>query len=127
MRNSNELTSMAFTLSVDRPIQPSHYISPGSYVLNGALFDFCESAATVSEDRKSISFFVHDFDETYSDRPLTKEDVEKSFAEFYVFTGEYDDPDVKVKSIDFLAFGFADGSSCTAKETVLASANHALA
>lgn len=127
MDNTATLNAMAFTLSADRPILPTYYISPGSYVLNGTLFDFCESEATVSEDGKSISFYVHDFDETYSDRPLTKEDVEHAFGEFFVYTGEYNDPDVKINSVDFLCFGFTDGSSALANPKYLASANLALA
>ena len=131
----NNLTSMTFTLTADKPVSNRHNVCPGSYVLNGTRFDFRKTEYKVLENGKQIQFSVFDFDDQYSDRPLTKKDIGKgkSFAEFYVFTGETceedddDDEKVEIEAVSDLRFGFSDGTTVKASRGVLQSANLALA
>ena len=128
----DNLTSMSFVLTADKPVSNRHNVCPGSYVLNGTRFDFRKTEYKVLENGKQIQFSVFDFDDQYSDRPLTKKDIGKSFAEFYVFTGETyeedeDDEKVEIEAVSDLRFGFSDGTTVKASRRCLQSANLALA
>ena len=121
------LTGMKITATLDRPYDSAQYISPGGYELNGKQFDFFTTYGHVIDDHTLI-MEVSQFDYEFAhDIPITKSDVVSgTFDEFYIYTGEYDDPEVNILSIDGLEFYFDDGSTILADEYLLHSANACL-
>lgn len=103
------LTGMSFTLKMDRPIKrEQHYISPGGYILNGKEFDFCRSQGCIDDrDKSKVHFYVDDIDESYSE-DITPEDVSGEFSEFFVYTGEYDEPEINAVRVEGLKFYFGN-------------------
>lgn len=109
------LKSMTFVLKMDRIVDAEkHYISPGGYCFNGKQFDFEEIFGNilVQNEKKTdeVKFECYGWDKTYSASAadLTEEDLEKP-EEFYISTGEYDDPEIYPVSIKDLEFEFEDG------------------
>ena len=101
-----KLTGMSFTIKADRPIQKRHYISPGGYKLNNKQFDFCASEGVIdSQDKKKMHFFVHNFDETYS-LEIQPIDIWQKFGEFFIYTGENDDPEINIIGVEDIKFYF---------------------
>ena len=104
---------MTFTLVVDREVPEKgnqYYIEPGKYEMeNGKEFDFFISEGMVNPDnRKEILFHVHDLDEQYSDR-MSEKDLSLPFSDFYVFTGEDDEPEINVTDVNRLVFHIMEG------------------
>ncbi len=111
------LTRMHMKLQMDRPINPKeHYIMPGGYEICEKHFDFNKSSGSVSkENPNQIEFWVSDFDDElgmdkYDGVPvaITPEEVDVGFAEFYMYVGEYDDPEINPEKILELDFEFYD-------------------
>lgn len=121
----NCLESMSFVLVMDREIK-DHYISPGGYELaNGKRFDFLRSVGNVlAQDRHKVKFNVSVFDTDYAEEngvlKITEDDLKKNFTEFFVHTGEYDDPEIEVTGIEDLVFYLGSGD-CPASEEQLES------
>lgn len=121
----NCLEGMSFVLVMDREIK-DHYISPGGYELaNGKRFDFLMSVGNVlAQDRHKIKFDVSVFDTDYAEENgvlnITEDDLKQNFTEFFVYTGEYDDPEIEVTGIEDLVFYLGSGD-CLASNKQLES------
>ena len=117
----NCLNGMSFILVMDRKID-NHYISPGGYELaNGKRFDFLRSVGKVlAQDRHKVKFNVSVFDKDYAEEnnvlEITEDDLKQNFTEFYVHTGEYDDPKIKVTGIEDLVFYLGSGDCMASNE-----------
>lgn len=123
MKNNNfRLLGMSFTLVCDREIPEDtnpYYISPGGYELkDGKQFDFYSSTGWVNPDnRTEVNFSVKEPDEDYSS-VLTEEDLKQPFNEFFVFTGEYDEPQVGIKEVKNVCFEvIKNGEVCSIPAT----------
>jgi len=113
MKYGNLLMSM--TLTMDRPIdKDKHYISPGGYefIVNGqsVQFDFCDSIGYICYFNPcKIEFVVKNLDlDSFPNAEilLRKENIEaiSRIEEFFVYTGETDEPEINVVSIDSVTF-----------------------
>jgi hypothetical protein len=123
---------------MDRPIITSaqacanaHYISPGGYEIetkNGKhiRFDFMSTGWCVDKNNRClIDIDVDTYDDDYAENEIiTPEDIKDAkWLEFYIYTGEYDDPviyPVKVYDIEFAFMddkGNVDVYDCTPEMT----------
>jgi len=109
-----ELHSMSFTLKMDREIDKNkHYISPGGYECNGKFFDFNHYEGTILKDRPDcVRCDVTDYDGTLGEDDtgtiVTPRDIKKGFEEFYVYTGEADEPEINPVEVTDFEFEFYD-------------------
>lgn len=122
MKETNLLESMVFDVVFDKIITSKHYISPGSYAIESDgktyRFDFCQSAR---EDNGKIGhFIVTDYDKDYysyceetgkSTHLTYKDFLHGCFKEFFIYTGEYDDPEITPIRVENLILKFSDGST----------------
>ena len=121
----NCLEGMSFVLVMDSEIK-DHYISPGGYELaNGKRFDFLRSVGNVlAQNRHKIKFNVSVFDTDYAEEngvlKITEDDLKQNFTEFFVHTGEYDDPEIEVTGIEDLVF-YLGSDDCHASNKQLES------
>ena len=110
--------AMNFDTVMDRPVERNvHYISPGGYELKFASgmtmnFDFIYSEGSIDETNpRIVHWVVRSLDESYGKCTdvslafqLKKNGVNGAkFAEFYVHTGEYDDPEITCVAIQNLS------------------------
>ena len=104
------LTAMEFTLCMDRDMnREEHYISPGGYILNGKEFNFMDSEGWIDEeDRSKVHFVVRNFDTDSYETSVCPSDTRGEFGEFYVYTGETDEPEVNAIAVEDLIFYFGD-------------------
>ncbi len=120
MKN-NILWEMYAEVRFDRPIDKDrHYISPGGYEMTFAgkpvPFDFMDYEGNVKEDDPAVLCF-NDFRPDTSSFPeadtLTEEVVRQfdGIKEFFVYTGEVDEPEINPVKIERLEFWFANGRS----------------
>ena len=107
---------MEIGLRMDREIQPEvgHYISPGSYGFDVAghevRFDFMTSEGYIQDDdRRKIHFILSDLD--VGSFPEAKQLFDEQFyktisgiTEIFVFTGEDDEPEINLESVEFIEF-----------------------
>ena len=107
---------MEIGLRMDREIQPEvgHYISPGSYGFDVSgrelRFDFMTSEGYIQDDdRRKIHFIMSDLD--VGSFPEAKQLFDEQFyktisgvTEIFVFTGEEDEPEINLESVEFIAF-----------------------
>ena len=124
-----KLTGMTFDVKFDRPVIPGrHCICPGGYILNGKQFDFCHFEGTKTED-DTLRCEVSDFDWEYAEDngvdEVIPEDITGKFSEFFIYTGEYNDPQIYPTEIKNLSFDFDETRFICPPET-LKSANEAL-
>lgn len=136
----NFLESMSFTLRMDREIiseeEPNerlrHYISTGSYTFETEKgeeinFDFrCYSATIDKHNKKYLHVYVCDYDEDYS--TITKDGEEETtliskgmiksakFTDFFIYTGEEEEPEINAEKILNLQFHFIDGTTVCATQ-----------
>ena len=122
------LTEMFFDLFMDREIdRDRHYVSPGGYELNGKQFDFMTFEGKIDEkDRKLLHVSVYGPDLVSYEQPVEKEDLDGEFQEFFVYTGEYDEPEIRPVRIENLVFYWSDGTETKADDRLLKSANDAM-
>ena len=117
----NCLNGMSFILVMDREIT-DHYISPGGYELtNGKRFDFLRSVGNVlAQDRHKVKFSVSVFDKDYAEEnnalEITEDDLKQNFTEFFIYTGECDDPEIEVIGIEDLVFYLGSGDCKASNE-----------
>lgn len=108
---------MTGTIQFDREIDPNkHYISPGGYEArfnNGKSleFDFMDYSGRVHGD--CLDFEVENPDiECFEDIPKFKaSDFKKHldwFEEFYIYTGEYNDPEINPVAVKNLTLEFKE-------------------
>lgn len=112
----NKLENMYIKLKMDRNFDPDiHYISPGGYSINNKWFDFniTQGGRTDSDDTV-VECELSDYEEG-DDGPVTLEDLSKGFDDFYVYTGEDEDPPIFVEKVLEIDFRFRD--DVTGKET----------
>lgn len=122
------LTEMFFDLFMDRKIdRDAHHISPGGYELNGKQFDFNTfEGKTDSVDGKLLHVNVYGPDLDSFGYPVEKEDLDGEFQEFFIYTGEYDEPEIRPVRIENLVFYWSDGTETKADDRLLKSANDAM-
>lgn len=123
------LQKMEFSIRFDRPVNEKHYIIPGGYTIkadrphqnnNGRqsdliTFDFCDEDRYIDETDPCVMHFqVRNLDPEYgnSNEELNKTTLKTAnFSEFFVYTGEDDDPEIKPVQICTLAFIMDDGTA----------------
>ena len=113
-----QIKRMNFTLKFDREIDPKkHYISPGGFEIttsNGLAYQFdfnCYAGNRSKEDSSILEIEMWDLD-TITFPESEKIDsmmlVDSKFTEFFVFTGEYDDPEIHPVELLSLEVYFED-------------------
>lgn len=123
------LTGMEMHIEFDRPYNnEEHYISPGGYELNGKQFDFFTTYGYTAEAGNIVEIEVEDPDLDAFPVPVTKQDVIEAnkngkFDEFFIYTGESDEPEINPVSIKQLTFHFSDGIALNASESLKESIN----
>ena len=130
------LSSMSFTVEMDRPVDKDiHYISPGGYAFlmnllgkeQEVAFDFSNSVGNIDKTNpRLVHFEVYDLDKEYTKDYvlLTKKNVRTSgYSEFFVYTGEYDDPEIHPVRVKSLTYGFEDNTSLTVSKEQLEQIN----
>ena len=125
-----KLKEMYIKLKMDRSVDPDiHYISPGGYSINNKWFDFNKTQGDRTEsDDTVVEFMLFDYEEG-DEGPVTLEDLKKGFDDFYVYTGEDEDPPIFVEKVLEIGFQFEDdvtgkGMGVLAAEELLESANN---
>lgn len=121
------LQKMEFSIRFDRPVNEKHYIIPGGYTIktegphqvdNGRkpdliTFDFCDEERYIDEKDPCVMHFqVRNLDPEYGNfnEALNKDTLKTAvFSEFFVYTGEDDDPEIKPVQICTLAFVMDNG------------------
>ena len=112
----NKLEKMYIKLQMDRSVDPDiHWISPGGYSINNKWFDFntTQGGRTESDDTV-VEYELFDYEEG-DNGPVTLEDLSKGFDDFFVYTGENDEPPIFEKEVLEIVFRFRD--DITGKET----------
>ena len=114
---NKQLFGMRFVADFDRPVDPDkHYLSPGGYSVElrdgrKIEFDFFEYCG----DRigtNSVAFEVSELDtSTFPESEILTVDSMggSTFDEFFVFTGEYDDPEIYMTSVHDVVFTYDGG------------------
>ena len=129
----SEITAMEFTLRMDRPLKDNveeespYYLSPGGYEVAGKQFDFSTSAGDVKgEALDRIEYEVYDLDETYCENgiPTYEDVVSGEWSEFFIFTGEGEDPEIRVKEVEALTVHFDNGTAYSVTGDGLNRINH---
>ena len=113
-----KLLSLIFDMRMDRTIEKDkHYISPGGYEIKTNdnkiySFDFWAYIGLISlKDNKNIHIEVRELDEeSYPNAALiTPEMVNNGiFSEFFIYTGEDNEAEIKAKKILSMTFEFID-------------------
>lgn len=117
----DDLLGMNFTLVMDRDIGET-YISPGGYELaNGKRFNFLRTRGKIfCGAQREVKFSVYVLDVDYvaenNSPEITKDDMRQKFTEFFVHTGEHDDPEINVVDIKDLEFVFSSESFYATQE-----------
>lgn len=94
------INAMFFDVLFDRNvIRGHHYVSPGGYTFvsggKSYRFDFLNTEGWIDEDDpRLIHFHVFDFDETYGDPDADLSCGVDKIEDFYIHTGDYDDPEL---------------------------------
>ncbi len=128
-----------FTLQMDREIdKDKHYISPGGYEFKSSKndkslqFDFCEDSGYVDANDKTKILFECEFLDNES-FPSIYEELTKSFCEnideiveFYIYTGEDEDPELNLSKIIDISLLFADGTKIDIKPEVIDKFNNSI-
>lgn len=132
-----ELFRMYLLLEMDRPIdKDKHVISPGGYEINHKCFDFNQYEGCINKDNPCLlECYLRDFDDSLDEEieevTITARDINKGFNEFYIYVGEYGDPEINVKEVKEIVFEMYDPktdkfSKIVASKEILESANKAL-
>lgn len=113
------LIGMNMDLEFDKPITSKHYISPGGYEVsskgNYYGFDFFESVGIKSKNNpRLIHYEIENLDkQAFPESIYLYDKFWKSgnyeFSEFYVYTGEYDEPELYLKEVKSVTMIFDDG------------------
>ena len=122
--------AMISVAQMDREIDTNkHYISPGGYEFKfgkeSVQFDFCEYAGYVDSDDKTKILFESIILDTTA-FPDCKSKLTKEFCsnidnieEFYIYTGEYNDPEIFPIKILEISLLFSDGTKIDIKKEVI--------
>lgn len=135
------LTSMHFDLIFDRPIDSNrHYISPGGYEIQTKEnkifnFDFLNYEGCIDTNnpcKLHVDVYGLDIDAFPNSKNISESDItdkDTIFNEFFVYTGEYDDPEIKPTKVTSLGFEFENGEMIDfiSASNLLKSATNALA
>lgn len=114
----NNIVGMCFDVQFDRPIiADKHYISPGGYAIkkNGKIinFDFTEYAGNIStKDPTILHCEVNDLDkESFpeAEKLTVKDFLLNPWNEFFIYTGEDEEPEINPVKIKGLTLIFSDG------------------
>lgn len=128
MRGDTKMTMYA-TLQMDREIDPNrHYISIGGFEFcfkNGIKigFDFNSSIANVQKNPTTIKFECDDLDcvsfpeAALLGMMLSDSEVER-IEEFYVYTGEREEPEINPEKIISLSF-YVDGRMIEIPDSII--------
>lgn len=124
--------AMIFVLQMDREIdKDKHYVSPGGYEFKSSKseeplqFDFFDYAGYIdSNDKTKILFETEVLDEQPFPGIIDK--LNKSFCEdineiteFYIYTGEDEDPELNLSKIIDISLLFTDGTKIDIKPEVI--------
>lgn len=132
LRSKPYTEAMIFTLQMDREIDKvKHYISPGGYEFKSSenneslQFDFCNYSGYVDVNDKSKILFECEFLDNES-FPSISDKLTKSFCEnineiveFYIYTGEDEDPELNLSKIIDISLLFIDGTKIDIKPEVI--------
>ncbi len=122
------LNAMEFTVEFDRCVTKEHYISPGGYCVNEKNFDFLSTCGKIINSN-SVNYYVSDFDTAYAEEngvnSITPEDITGDFSEFFIYTGEYDDPEINPVKVRDLVF-YMNGETCPASKSTIKTVNDVL-
>lgn len=130
-----KITTMSFTLKMDRPlknhsdVESPYYLSPGGYEVAGKPFDFQASVGDIDPDRLDVVHFdVEDLDEDYCEKgiPTYEDIISGNWGEFFIFTGEGNDPEIFVEKVESLTVHFDDGTAYEVPESALSKINDLL-
>ena len=131
-----ELRRMYVVIKMDREVNPNiHYICPGGYEANGKHFDFnTMEGGRADGDATKVEFWLRDFDDSLGEQEhtvVTDQDITKGFDEFYIYTGEPGDAEIRPVKVTKLAFEYYDTAKdkivdVAASVEVLASANRCI-
>lgn len=113
------LIGMNMDLEFDRPITSKHYISPGGYEVSSKEkcygFDFFEYVGIKSKNNSKVIHYeaekldTQSFPESiYLDDKFWKSG-DYEFSEFYIYTGEDDEPELYLKEVKSLTMVFDNG------------------
>lgn len=123
MGHVGPITEMTMDLKFDRPIvKEKHYISPGGYAFRSGgktyHFDFlCFEGRIDPEDPTILHAEVHHLDKDYSyDMSDFNAENLQEIEEFFVYTGEYDDPEIYLESVLSLTIWQGDAEMDIKKE-----------
>lgn len=123
MGHVGPITEMTMDLKFDRPIvKGKHYISPGGYAFRSGgktyQFDFlCFEGRIDPEDPTILHAEVHHLDKDYSyDMSDFNAENLQEIEEFFVYTGEYDDPEIYLESVLSLTIWQGDAEMDIKKE-----------
>ena len=130
---------MILVLQMDREIdKDKHYISPGGYEFKSSKseeplqFDFFDYAGFIdSNDKTKILFETEALDEQTFPGIIDK--LNKSFCEdineiteFYIYTGEDEDPEINLSKIIDISLLFTDGTKIDIKPEVIDKFNNTI-
>lgn len=93
---------MIMSVEFDRSATREHYISPGGYEVIAAgknyQFDFLESIGMIDKKNPKVIHFECNYADldSFPEMEELKKHLHEitDFIEFYVYTGEYDDPEI---------------------------------
>lgn len=112
------MVSLFIDITMDREIQPEHYIVPGEFELafddgRAIRFDFRNSCRRVSDDKRSAIVNVYGLDTlAFPDAELLPEYLANhsitAINEIYIYCGEPYDKPIRVKAIDRMVFDITD-------------------
>ena len=114
---NKQLFGMRFVADFDRPVDPDkHYLSPGGYSVElrdgrKIEFDFFEHYGN-RVGTHSVAFEMSELDtSTFPESEILTVDsmVGCNFDEFFVFTGEYDDPEIYMTNVHDVVFTYDGG------------------
>lgn len=114
---NKQLFGMRFVADFDRPVDPDkHYLSPGGYSVElkdgrKIEFDFYEHYGN-KIGTNSVAFEAYGLDASTfpeSENLTVDSMVGCNFSEFFVFTGEYDDPEIYMTNVHDIVFTYDGG------------------
>lgn len=128
------LKGMYFDVVFDRKIEKyMHYISAGGYEVEykdkSYKFDFETFEGNVDDnDSKLLHCHVYNLDDSYEDSAKMNIIIMRNaiYKEFFIYTGEYDDPEIYPVRIKNLSYEFLSGKTYDVPRKLLNEVNEQL-
>lgn len=128
----SKVNNMEFLIKMDRPVvKDEHYFSPGGYELSATIggekrsiaFDFNTSYSTIQDDPTIMHCIVEDLDtDSFPEAEGLTSDfllMVDEIVEFYVYTGEHNEPELHPQELLSLSFYMTDGSRIIVSDEIL--------